>query len=139
MIFDFIKRWRRKRSRAIFRFFDGTRTRAVDPYAVYRFLDSHPHFKWEQLEEVDEGDGTAADTTIAAAREAFGLVPFDDCHPNALTAAEVLNVLSDFGDWVTAAKKKLGPGSISSSGTAGTPSSAREDPSSTMSFSSAAG
>jgi hypothetical protein len=139
MIFDFIKRLRRKRSRAIFRFFDGTKTRAVDPYAVYRFLDSHPQFKWEQLEEVDEGDGLAADTTIAAAREAFGLVAFEDAHRNSLTAAEVLNVLSDFGDWVTAAKKKLGPGSTSSSGTAGRSSSAMEDPNSTMSFSSAAG
>lgn len=133
---DAYRRWRRNKSRAVFRFFDGRRTRAVDPYVVYRFLDQHAAFKWEHLEMTDEGDAEAADTTITAAREAFGLAEFDGTTAT-LAASEVLDILTRFGEWLSAAKKKLGPTSISSSPTVGESSSASDRHDSIGSFSSA--
>lgn len=136
-IADAWRRRRRNKSRNVFRFFDGQRTRAVDPYAVYRFLDQHPKFKWEHLDAMEEDDADAADTTIIAARQAFGLSDFDGS-TGTLTAAEVISILTEFGEWLSAAKKKRAPGSISSPPTAGPSSSAQADRSETMNFSSAA-
>lgn len=140
-LMDRYRRWRRNRARFVFRFFDGTRTRSADPYMVYRFLDQHPTFKWEHIEDVDHEDGSiageAADITIAAARQAFGIPEFDGVH-DSLTAAEVLAVVREYGWWLDSAKKKLGPGSISSSRSAGSPSDSPEARKSTTNLSSAA-
>lgn len=122
---DAYRRWRRNRARNVFRFFDGRRTRAVDPYAVYRFLDCHDKFKWDHLQEVDEDDLAAADITIAAAREAFGLPCYGE-GKDELTAAEVLDIVRDFGEFATNAKKKYDRGSTSSPRMDGTSSATTE-------------
>lgn len=135
-LFDAIRRWRRNRSRAVFRFFDGRRTRAVDPYAVWRHLDQHKTFKWEHLEDTDAGDYDAANTTIDATREAFGIPEFDG-GSGTLTSEEVMAIFLEFLEWSRAAKKKRGPGSISSLPTDGASSIAQEARDATMHFSSA--
>lgn len=136
-LLDMWRRWRRKRSRAVFRFFDGRRTRAVDPYLVYRFLDQHKDFKWEHLERTDEGEAEAADTTIRAAREAFGLAEFDGTE-RTLTSEETLEILVEFFEWSKAAKKKRAPGSTSSPHMDGEFSTAPVDRAETSHFSTVA-
>lgn len=134
---DAIRRWRRNKSRNVFRFFDGRRTRAVDPYAVWRHLDTHETFKWEDMDLADEGDKEAADRCINATYEAFSIPRFDGMS-STLTAGEALEVMSEYGKWMSDSKKKLGPGSTSSPLTDGKSSPAPAVPSSTMNLSSAA-
>ena len=129
-------RRRRRKLRDVFRFFDGKQIRAVDPFMVYRALDSHPRFKWDHLPMTDEGDVAATDLVVSAAREVFGIPPYEE-GVDSLTAAEVLDVLASFGEWIESQKKTFDRGLTSSPPAAGTPSTTTEDPRSTTHLSAA--
>lgn len=107
---NFIRRIYANRQRAIFRFWDGTRKRGVDPILVVRALESHPEFNWEvdpQLIEMEDADREAADGAFAriadATRMAFGIPLFDGKH--GLTEGELLNLLGFFVGYLNALKK----------------------------------
>lgn len=91
--------------RAIFRFHDGRRWRAVDPLVVYRALDAHPTFNWSSDPLlIERDDDEALQRCVTAVRDAFGLPLFDGKH--GLTESECYALLQDFTGYVGYVKKK---------------------------------
>lgn len=104
--------WLRNRNRRIFRFWDGSRTRSIDPAVVMRTLFCHPEFNWRETPLLgDSADPKIATEAIAlearAVREAFGLGPFAD--GRGLTETECCELLGQFNLWCMDVKKKRNP------------------------------
>lgn len=124
----------------MFRFFDGRRTRAVDPYDIHRGLDTHATFKWSDV--TDANDETtprdirseAIDRVITAVRDVF-VLPLPN--EGGLLAEEVTGLLEKYALWVEDSKKKSPLISTSSPRAAGRPSATQEAQFSTTALSSA--
>lgn len=160
-ILDAWRRRKRARSRALFRFFDGRSTRAVDPFAVYRAFDAHDAFRWDMLPAINRSEeemaaavaaGNAdlaetirrdadqmAEATLDACCRAFGLARYDERTGAGLAASEIFEVFEAFTVAMDRAKKKPAPTSTSSSPTAGECSTAMGRPRGTGSCSSGCG
>lgn len=98
-MFGFVKRWIFNRRRAIFRYWDGSRDRSIDPMVPYRRLISHEEFNWETtpilIEQDDEKvSSEALRVTALAVREAFE-VPIHGAS-GGLTEWECLELLQAF-------------------------------------------
>lgn len=104
-ITDAIRRWRRQRSRAVFRFFDGRRTRAVDPWGIYVALETHPKYKHDLAEFIRQGSIEETEIAVSAASEVFGVSRFKD-DPNGLTDGELVELLATFVLYTNDSKKK---------------------------------
>lgn len=102
---DRYRRWRRQKARNVFRFFDGTRTRAVDPYAVYVALETHSKFRWDMADAIVAGKREETEIGVAAAAEVFGLkrLRVDE---DGLTDGEIVEILESFARYAFHAKKK---------------------------------
>jgi hypothetical protein len=105
-LIDSIRRWRRNRSRAVFRFFDGKRTRAVDPWAVYVALEMHPKYKHDMAEAIREGELEETEIAVAAASEIFGVPRYKNNEKLGLTDGELVELLASFVLYTTESKKK---------------------------------
>ena len=110
-MFGWLRDWRRRKaartSRAIFKFWDGTRTRAVDPMVAYRSLACHPTFIWTQHPKHVERDHDALTTTLTAIRDAFGVTPLLPDGNAGLSEGETLELLVSFSDYLARAKKNI--------------------------------
>jgi hypothetical protein len=107
-MFAWIYRWYRNRGRAIFRFWDGRRMRAVDPQVAWLALKEHPEFNIEQDPEFhDAGHRDATERVLAATRVAFGVDVFDGETMTGLTEDETLELYWQFGQWVQFVKKNI--------------------------------
>lgn len=112
-MFNWFRRWRHNRRRAIFQFWDGRTLRRVDPQVVWRALKNHPEFNIDRdLEFHDAGHDDATQLCIAATRAAFGVLEFDG--RSGLTEDETIELLGNFGAWTAAVKKNISPPPISS-------------------------
>lgn len=108
LLFDWLRRWTESRRRAVFRFWDGKRTRHIDPMSVYRSLRSHPTFDWATTPKlIDIPDEKirleALALTADAVRIAFGLSSVEH---GGLTEWECVYLLVAFTRWNEAVKKK---------------------------------
>lgn len=113
---------RRPPERKIFRFWDGTQERGIDPLQVLRALNSHPEFdiathpalatmsapmgatEADLKHQRQVADG-ALQITVRAAREAFEVQPYDHATGKGLTEGETADLLDEFGCWILAQKK----------------------------------
>lgn len=110
--------WWKQRQRAIFRYWDGRRTRAIDPLVAWRKMWEHPTCRPQDDFGPATGmnaDGTATpfdqqalDRVLSMAREMFDLQPFSESSPG-LTIDETLSVLWTFIAFMNALKKKRAP------------------------------
>lgn len=103
-------------ARELFAFYDGRRTRRVDPLAVWRAVSEHPTFRFDKLDEVSAsgaliaGESGKAEEwfhesvkeTAAAARELFGLKMYDE---GGLAEHECVRLLFAFRDYIDGVKK----------------------------------
>lgn len=135
-ITDVWRRYRRRRSQALFRFFDGQRTRAVDPLHCWRALDQHAEFSWDMADEIEAGEPQATEICLKAIAEVFGLKRYDANSGGGLTEAEILNLFGEFGAWMEGSKKKQSHGWTTFWRMGGTSSDSPEVHPSTTSFSS---
>lgn len=119
---DAWRRRRRRKSRAVFRFFDGRRTRAVDPWKAYVDLHTHPKFTFDMAVSIDEGDREDTEIAAAAAAEVFGVTRFQDDEQFGLTDGELVELLMSFSIYVADAKKKYDSMLASLAATDGEPS-----------------
>ena len=104
---NLLRAWLINRRRAIFRFWDGRRVRAVDPIEVSRLLRRDPFFDAEtHLKLIDAGDDEAIRVTANAVRQAFGI---PDLQGGGLAELECLAVLMDFYEFLHALKKNTSP------------------------------
>lgn len=109
-MFGFLKRWAWRNRLGIFQFFDGTRTRRVDPMAVQRALFNHPRFAWDThpvLIDVDDPKVSleALEITADAVRTAFELPGIE---AGGLTETECVNLLASFVAYLNDLKKSTG-------------------------------
>lgn len=113
-----------KRERRIFRFFDGTRDRGIDPALVYRRLIAEAEFDIESdIKAIDSVNIASDDAAGAAARKAglqafarvvgqiraaFGVKAFDDTNGQemGLMDDECIALLQSFMDWMNELEKK---------------------------------
>ena len=112
-LLDRIRARRSRRQRDLFVYFDGKRTRQIDPMRVHIELDCHPEFRWDLGNAVDQGETEATQTVLKATREVFGLEAFDELTGRGLTAQETLAVLYQYTEFIEIVKKKYSPGPTS--------------------------
>jgi len=102
------QRWAYNRRRMIYRFWDGSQYRRVDPIDIHLQLQSHPRYVADRhLKQIDEGDNEATRITCAAVCEVFNVQPFDPVKRTGLTIGEQLGLLADFYFWLEDQKKSI--------------------------------
>jgi hypothetical protein len=99
--------------RCIFRYFDGTRKRSIDPLDVQHTLTTRDNFDLDiDLKAAAGTSKYAADAlhrVIDAVRAAFHVPPYDAGPPETgLTGAECMTLLVNFSLFIEDLKKKLG-------------------------------
>ena len=111
MFSSFFQRRRQREAREanIFRFWDGTRERGIDPIRVLREFACHPTFKIEEHSQATlDGDYEATRILLDAVRGTFGLEPWhEDANgtQHGLTDTEVLELYYRLSEWFADLKK----------------------------------
>lgn len=116
---SWLRNWWRNRQRAIFHYWDGKRNRRIDPMVVYRRLDEHPEFDWDNDTKLFANIGDerkmlrdaaeeAMQKCIAATREAFAVSAFDSVSGCGLTEMETLSLFESFCVYMGVLKKSTG-------------------------------
>lgn len=116
-MFRFLINWflrrRARKARDVFAFFDGTRTRKIDPFAVQAGLELHGEFRYELLDFVEAGNAEATATTLRAICDVFDVTPWNSDTERGLTQPELLRLFMDFDTYCAGLKKKYNFGLIS--------------------------
>ncbi len=101
--------------RFIYTFWDGSRTRKIDPMEVQNTLNTIPDFdldldfKMATAELIpDKEKAKALQRVISAIRKAFGIEPYCDSPESGLTGGECMSVFVDFAQFIDELKKRLG-------------------------------
>lgn len=107
--------WFRARRRAIFRFYDGSRDRAIDPLVAWRTMWEHPTCNPNTDFEPAVGiapdgsstkyDPAAQDRVLDMARQMFGVKAYSEDNPG-LTIEETFALLWRFMNYMNTLKKK---------------------------------
>jgi len=93
--------------RQIFRYFDGTKFRAVDPIATfYKILEHDKYVPKIHGPLVDEGDVNATRIVCDAIRKAFDVTEWSEAN-GGLTVSETLTLYADFCDYLEGLKKNI--------------------------------
>lgn len=100
--------------RLIFKFWDGSRDRKIDPLEVQSALTSIDDFDLDTDMKLAQTSGPGATDAlrrvISAVQCAFRVVPYDEGPPEVgLTGAECMTLLFDFAHFVADLKKKYAP------------------------------
>lgn len=119
----FFRAWRaerrRQRDRLLFRFWDGTRHRAVDPFRVWRDLQGDQTVQLDAMAPmVDQGQEPETSLVVGAIARAFGVERWTEESRVGMTDWEILNLLADLNDYLLDVKKKHSPGLTLSPSTA---------------------
>lgn len=106
------------RNRNIFRYYDGTRKRGIDPIHVIRSFAAHPTFNADThiaLAVAEEPDYESVGICVQAVRDIFAVPPWHEkpgwfwTRQAGLTEGECLAVLMQFCEFVGALKKNTRP------------------------------
>lgn len=110
IILDWYRRRRLNRQRELFSYFDGRRTRRIDPMQAHRALDLHPSFTWDMGYLVEQGDVETTEIVVRAVCEVFGLERWSPETDRGMTDTEIIGALVDFTVYLDDLKKKHNPG-----------------------------
>jgi hypothetical protein len=101
---------RRIKARALFRYHDGAKVRYADPAEVWRSLLTHPEMDFGAMMPLAE-QGQEPETAIVlkALSEIFGVAVWDDATRSGLTTWELLDLVRQFDEYLTALKKSTNP------------------------------
>ncbi len=99
--------FKKKEERKIYEFWDGERTRRVDPMEIWMSLQEHEDFLIDKTpQDADNDDPEAQKLLCKATQEAFGIKPY---HFNGkevgLTMVETMNLYSEYCNWLDGLKK----------------------------------
>jgi hypothetical protein len=101
--------FRKRDERAIFRYFDGVKERAIDPIFALRALDAHQKFHFdEHAKQLLAGDFETTKIAVDAIREIFGVQPWSE-NSLGLTEGETLALLWKFVAYNDDIKKNISP------------------------------
>ncbi len=104
MFLTALRRWYWNRHRAIFHYHDGHRRCKIDPVAALIALNAHPRYLQDRhILEANEGDPQAIAIMQEAARDVFGVQPFDG--RRGLTISETIDLLIGFDNYLLSLKK----------------------------------
>lgn len=102
----FLRKWRANRNRRIFRFWDGTQFRRMDPLEIMSAIETDPEFNPAvHCELVDAGDRDSTLILVNMVSRAFQVPAFDGTA--GLTIRERIDLYQEFGTWVGALKKNI--------------------------------
>lgn len=133
----FLRLFRRRGNRLLFRYHDGRRWRRADPFRCYRALKFHERFNLDTHPSlVDEGVEPETSIAIEAIAEVFHLQRWTADNEVGLTDWEVLSVFSDFFYYLESLKKSTGSGLTFTQPTAESSSSSPPPPDLTTNVSS---
>jgi hypothetical protein len=106
------------RTRAIFKYHDGERTRYGDPFAIWRTLTQDPVINLERIQpDIDKGKEPETSQFIALVRKAFDVKPFDEATGTGLTDWQTMELVGLLRDYTVAVKKNSSPGPTSPAST----------------------
>jgi len=101
---------RRLGRRALFLYHDGARWRWGDPAEIWRKLLSHPKMNFaDMMPLAHQGHEPESGIVLAALAEIFDVRPWDEVSRSGLTNWEVLDLLRQFDEYLSALKKSTNP------------------------------
>jgi hypothetical protein len=113
-MFGFLQQWknrRRNRQRLLFAFWDGFQFRRVDPFRVWRDIQSDKTVDLESMSPlVDDGKEPETTLVVDVIARAFDIQRWDSKAGKGLTDWEVLNLFGDLSTYLLDIKKKSNPG-----------------------------
>jgi hypothetical protein len=105
-MFNWYRQWRRSRSRAVFRFWDGFRWRYADPLEAIFALHVHPEYNYRKHPfQADRGNHEAIAIIATAVSDALDVPAFNEKTMQGLTITERLQVFVDLNDYLARQKK----------------------------------
>jgi hypothetical protein len=102
-------RKKKKRSRTLFEYFNGTRQCRADPLPLWRSLWAHDGFNETLVSDATQGDTEASAALASVLREVFEITPYSKDHEEGLSELEVFDTLADFLLLLEKIKKKRPP------------------------------
>tara|TARA_Y100000310_G_scaffold199050_1_gene199031 strand:- start:3008 stop:3460 length:453 start_codon:yes stop_codon:yes gene_type:complete len=130
MIWRWLKAWKRRRrlnQRELLRFHDGEKIRRVDPFAVWRVIDSHPDWDPEiQGPKVDAWQEPETSVVVGIFSKAFGVKQFDPETNTGLSDREIIGIWLLLNEFISAVKKNSSRGQASPQPTDSASSSSTE-------------
>jgi hypothetical protein len=108
------KERRRLRGRLLFRFWDGTQIRRIDPFLVIRRYPALSDGIGEaEYEAAMAGKEPATTRVLGMIGELFGVKTWDEATATGMTSWEMLRLLREFEAWMEAVKKNTTNGRTS--------------------------
>jgi len=112
-----IERW--NQDRLLFRYWNGTKIVAIDPFRVYREVVSEKTIDFDTIGPmVEKWEEPATTLLIDLICRVFGVQRYDSETEKGLTDPELLNLFADLNDYLDYVKKKCNLGPISQPSTA---------------------
>jgi len=106
MLLRWYRRWRLKKSGALFRYYNGQRIVWADVLLLYRKIIHHEADIISLLPEVDKQAEPETSQFLKAVIEIFGLTLYDQTSGKGLTEWEVISVFMSFLEHLDQLKKK---------------------------------
>lgn len=107
----YVQRYFNNRNRALFKYWDGIRWRAVDPLVALRKIADHPKLTTDHLKMLENPQGLpeglaieAFDTVLVATRDVFNVREWTE-NRKGLTQAQTRDLLSQFMGYISLLKK----------------------------------
>lgn len=117
-MFGWIRAWFTERNatsrRSLFRYWDGGKWRAGDPFAIWRALANHPKLDLDTMAPMaDAGKEPETTILIEAFCEVFDVQRWDEKAQTGLTDWEIMNLLVELQTYFSNLKKNTSPGPTS--------------------------
>jgi hypothetical protein len=110
MLLTWYRRWRLKRSGALFRYYNGRRIVWADVLTLYRKIIHHDADIISLLPAVDKQQEPETTQFLEAITDIFGFIPYDQASATGLTEWERIAVFMRFLEHLNDLKKKVHPG-----------------------------
>lgn len=113
-----------ERRRLLFKYFDGTKERRIDPMRAWREIQNDKEFNLETMSPLmDKQEEPETTTGLNCICKVFGVERFDDRTGKGLTDGQLMNLLADFEGYLHDLQKKTSNGQTLPSPTEPPPSS----------------
>jgi hypothetical protein len=107
MLLRWYRRWRLKKSGALFRYYNGERIVWADVLSLYRRIIHHEADIVSLLPAVDKQEEPETSQFLEAVTQIFDLKPYEQGSEKGLTEWEIINVFMSFLEHLDQLKKKV--------------------------------
>lgn len=125
-MFSLFARWKLRRRRELFHYWDGVKHRAVDPLVAFRAIHTDKDFRADVHPALaDEGDEEALTVLLGMVQGVFGVRQYTETTPGLTQAQQIVLYLS-FCDYLETVKKNTNVSPILQQSTAPTSSGSKQ-------------